>query len=54
MIPRYNRPEIEKIWSLENKFTIWTDIECLVAEKQSMLGIIPKKSSNRNKKKSKI
>ena len=43
MIPRYNRPEIEKIWSLENKFKIWTEIESLIAEKQSMIGVIPKK-----------
>ncbi len=54
MIPRYNRPEIEKIWSLENKFTIWTDIECLVAEKQSMLGIIPKKAAKEIRKKAKF
>ena len=45
MIPRYNRPKIEKIWSLENKFTIWTEIECLIAEKQAMLGVIPKKTA---------
>ena len=45
MIPRYNRPEIEKIWSLENKFNIWTQIECLIAEKQASLGIIPKKAA---------
>ena len=43
MIPRYNRPNIEKIWSLENKFKIWTEIESLIAEKQALLGIIPKK-----------
>ncbi len=54
MIPRYNRPEIEKIWSLENKFTIWTEIECLVAEKQAMLGIIPKKASKEIRKKAKF
>ena len=23
MIPRYNRPNIEKIWTLENKFKIY-------------------------------
>ena len=33
MIPRYNRPSIEKIWTLENKFKIWTEIEILIAEK---------------------
>ena len=45
MIPRYNRPDIEKIWSLENKFKIWTKIECLIAEKQANIGIIPKKAA---------
>ena len=38
MIPRYNRPKIEKIWTDENKFKIWTEIECLIAEKLSKLG----------------
>ena len=51
MIPRYNRPEIEKIWSLKNKFSIWTDIECLIAEKQAQLGVIPKKAAIDIKKK---
>jgi len=54
MIPRYNRPEIEKIWSLENKFNIWTDIECLIAEKQAQLGVIPKKAAIEIKKKAKF
>ena len=54
MIPRYNRPEIEKIWSLENKFSIWTDIECLIAEKQADIGIIPKKAAVDIKKKAKF
>ena len=54
MIPRYNRPKIEKIWSLENKFTIWTEIECLIAEKQAMLGIIPKKASKEIRNKAKF
>ena len=54
MIPRYNRPKIEKIWSLENKFTIWTEIECLIAEKQSMLSIIPKKAAKEIRKKAKF
>ncbi len=50
MIPRYNRPNIEKIWSLENKFKIWTEIECLIAEKQALLGIIPKKAAKNIRK----
>ena len=54
MIPRYNRPKIEKIWSLENKFTIWTKIECLIAEKQAMLGVIPKKAATEIRNKAKF
>ena len=54
MIPRYNRPKIEKIWSLENKFKIWTEIECLIAEKLADLKIIPKKSSIDIRKKAKF
>ncbi len=54
MIPRYNRPEIEKIWSLKNKFTIWTEIECLIAEKQAMLGVIPKKAAKEIRNKAKF
>lgn len=45
MIPRYNRPEIEKIWSNQNKFKIWTEIECLIAEQLANLGKIPKQAS---------
>ncbi len=54
MIPRYNRPKIEKIWSLENKFKIWTEIECLIAEKQASLGIIPKKAAKDIKRKARF
>ena len=54
MIPRYNRPKIEKIWSLENKFKIWTEIECLIAEKQALLKIIPKKAAKDIRKKAKF
>ena len=45
MIQRYSRPIIKKIWSLENKFSIWLEIECLVAEKLSINGIIPTKAA---------
>ena len=54
MISRYNRPKIEKIWTLENKFKIWTDIEILIAEKLSDIGVIPKIASKEIRKKSKF
>ena len=50
MIPRYTREQIEKIWSLENKFSLWLKIEILVVEKLSINGIIPKKAAEDIKK----
>ena len=54
MIPRYNRPKIENIWTLENKFKIWTSIEILIAEKLSDIGVIPKIAAKEIRKKAKF
>ena len=54
MIPRYNRPIIEKIWSDENKYLIWTEIECLIAEQLANLGKIPKEAAEEIRKKAKF
>ena len=54
MITRYNRPKIENIWTLENKFKIWTDIEILIAEKLSEIGVIPKIAAKEIRKKAKF
>ena len=50
MIPRYSRPKIEKIWSLQNKFSILLEIECLIAEKLSTNGVIPKRAAKQIRK----
>jgi len=54
MISRYNRPKIEAVWSNENKFRIWTEIECLIAEQLSNLGIIPKEAAKDIRKNAKF
>ena len=54
MIPRYNRPQIEKIWTLENKFKIWTEIEILIAEKLADINKIPKIAAKEIRKKAKF
>ncbi len=38
MIGRYTRPDMGKIWELENKFAIWKEIEVLACEAQAQLG----------------
>lgn len=42
MIPRYTLPEIASIWSDENKFSIWLEIELLATEALAELGWFPK------------
>jgi len=44
MIPRYSRPEMERIWEPENKYGIWLRIEKLACEAYAKLGVIPPKS----------
>ena len=38
MIGRYTRPAMGKIWTNENKFSIWKEIEILACEAQAELG----------------
>jgi len=41
MIPRYTRPEMGRIWTNENKFKKWLQIEILACEAFSEMGEIP-------------
>lgn len=45
MIPRYTRPEMAAIWSPEQKFRIWFEIEAHAADAQADLGVIPKEAA---------
>lgn len=42
MIPRYTRPEMAKVWSQENRYQCWLEVEILACEAWSELGEIPK------------
>ncbi|NOY78895.1 MAG: adenylosuccinate lyase [Calditrichaeota bacterium] len=44
MILRYTRPEMGRIWTEENKFRKWLDVEIAVCEAQAELGRIPKEA----------
>ncbi len=41
MIARYTRPQMGKIFTEENRFSIWLEIELLACEAQAELGVIP-------------
>lgn len=44
MIPRYTRPEMEKVWTLENKYATWLKIEILACEAWARKGLIPEEA----------
>jgi len=54
MINRYSRKELTTIWSEENKYKIWLDVEIAAAQAMEKLGQIPKGVSSTVKKRAKI
>jgi adenylosuccinate lyase len=54
MIKRYSRKELTDIWSEENKYKIWLDVEITAAQAMEKLGLIPKGISAVVQKKAKI
>ncbi len=54
MIERYSRKQLTDIWSEENKYKIWLDVEIAAAEAMEKLGQIPRGVASVVRKKSKI
>ncbi|MGD7008863.1 adenylosuccinate lyase [Metabacillus sp. 84] len=45
MIERYTRPEMGAIWTEENRFQAWLEVEILACEAWAELGVIPKEDT---------
>lgn len=45
MIPRYSRPQMAAIWTPENRYRIWFEIEALAAEGMARIGAIPESAA---------
>ena len=54
MIQRYTRPEMGRIWSEENGFQKWLEVEILAAEGMARLGKVPKAAIARIKRKARF
>ncbi len=54
MIERYTRPEMARIWTPENRYQKWLDIEIYACEAHAELGNIPKDAVERIKSKAKF
>jgi len=51
MIERYSRPEMTEIWSAENRFRKWLEIELYACEAHAEMGTIPREAMERIKAK---
>ncbi len=51
MIERYTRDRLKRIWSLENKFRKWLDVEVAICEAWHKLGHIPEREMEEIRKK---
>ncbi|MBZ5562891.1 MAG: adenylosuccinate lyase [Acidobacteriia bacterium] len=54
MIPRYTRPDMGRIWTDENKFRQWLEVEIATAEVEAEAGLIPKSAARAIRKKAKF
>jgi adenylosuccinate lyase len=54
MISRYTRPEMGRVWSEENSFQKWLDVEILAAEGSAKLGQVPQQAIARIRKKARF
>jgi adenylosuccinate lyase len=45
MIPRYTRPAMAAIWSPENRYRIWFEIEALACEGMARVGAMPEEAA---------
>ena len=54
MIPRYSTSDMTNIWSTENKYKIWLEIETLACEAMEKSNLIPKGTTKNIKKKVKL
>ncbi len=54
MIERYTTPRMKFLWSEQNKFQKWLDIELLACEAMALQGIVPRSALNKIKKRAKF
>ena len=54
MIPRYTRPDMGSIWTDQNKFQKWLEVEIATAEVEAEEGLIPKSAARAIRRKARF
>ena len=54
MIGRYTRPEMGRVWSEENKFQKWLDVELAATETLAEAGIVPREAAAKLRERARV
>ena len=54
MISRYTRPEMGRIWSEENKFQKWLDVELAATETLAEAGMVPREAAKKLRERARV
>jgi adenylosuccinate lyase len=54
LIPRYTRPEMGRVWSDQNRFEKWLDVELAATETLAEAGIVPKAAAEKLRANAKV
>ena len=54
MIARYTRPEMGRIWSQENKFQKWLDVELAATETLAEAGMVPREAAKKLRERARV
>jgi len=54
LIGRYTRPEMGRVWSEENKFKKWLDVELAAAETLAEAGIVPREAAAKLRERARV
>ena len=54
MIPRYTRQEMGRIWSDENKFQKWLDVELAATETLAEAGVVPRAAASKLRERARV
>lgn len=54
MIPRYTRPEMGRVWSDQNRFEKWLEVELAAADALAEAGVVPREAAARLRERAKV
>jgi adenylosuccinate lyase len=54
VIPRYTRPEMGRVWSDQNRFEKWLEVELAAADALAEAGVVPREAAARLRERAKV